>query len=403
MQGRCTTFDQRCRNSARQRGEWCRRAAARRAHALPAATAFARPRPLHALAPRPLRMALCGRPPRRCPSQTRRVTDACFSRRYKSTSPGTQTSARSPAAASAQTSLMRASPHRMPLTIATLFLPPPPPAPRGALKGKEPQRRLGRRLEEAAKAVGGGYCRLQMPLRLALAVRRTVAGHRLGALEGGGGDVTQGGYPPPFQCIPAPPPPGAVRWPNGLSTSHRFLKPPSSPPPPPQGQQIPTPIHTWRMPSSKRDHVRSPGSTTRRARSAVMEYCFCEFVSCPCLAHEAASVPVNVHFCWRYEPAFTLSRALGYSVLGAVASLPHPPDRCSFACGRHRGAAGPGPHMPHPPAPPPLPRFERQWCWGHSANGAEILLCMLPFHQTIHVLSARLARRGADHMFFVPK
>ena len=41
-----------------------------------------------------------------------------------------------------------------------------------------PRRRLGRRLEEVAKAVRGGYCRLQM-----LAVRGTVAGHRLGALE----------------------------------------------------------------------------------------------------------------------------------------------------------------------------------------------------------------------------
>ena len=40
-----------------------------------------------------------------------------------------------------------------------------------ALEGKRPQRwpqrRLGRRLEEVAKAVGGGYCRLQMPLKLA--------------------------------------------------------------------------------------------------------------------------------------------------------------------------------------------------------------------------------------------
>ena len=47
-----------------------------------------------------------------------------------------------------------------------------------------PQRRLGRRLEEVAKAVGGGYCRLQMPFTQALAVRETVAGHRLGAVEG---------------------------------------------------------------------------------------------------------------------------------------------------------------------------------------------------------------------------
>ena len=54
-----------------------------------------------------------------------------------------------------------------------------------ALEEKGPQRRLGRRLEEVAKAVGGGYCRLQMPLRLALGVRGTVAGHRLGTLDDG--------------------------------------------------------------------------------------------------------------------------------------------------------------------------------------------------------------------------
>ena len=56
-------------------------------------------------------------------------------------------------------------------------------------KGKEPkggggQKRLDRRLQEVA----GGYYRLQMPLRLALTVRGTVAGRRLGALEGGGGN-----------------------------------------------------------------------------------------------------------------------------------------------------------------------------------------------------------------------
>ena len=43
-----------------------------------------------------------------------------------------------------------------------------------------------------AKAVGGGYCRLQTPLRLALGVRGTVAGRRLGALQGGAGE---GGSP----------------------------------------------------------------------------------------------------------------------------------------------------------------------------------------------------------------
>ena len=49
-----------------------------------------------------------------------------------------------------------------------------------------------------AEAVGGGYCRLRMPLRLALGVRGTVAGPRLGALEGAGG----GGYLPPFPMHP---------------------------------------------------------------------------------------------------------------------------------------------------------------------------------------------------------
>ena len=49
-----------------------------------------------------------------------------------------------------------------------------------------PRRRLGRRLEEVAEAVGGGCCRLQTPLHAALGVRETVAGRRLGALGGEG-------------------------------------------------------------------------------------------------------------------------------------------------------------------------------------------------------------------------
>ena len=80
---------------------------------------------------------------------------------------------------------------------------PPPPPRRDAVEGKGPQRwpqkRLGRRLEEVAEAVGGGYCRLQMPLRLALGVRLTVAGHRLGAPEGGGG-----GSSPSNASLPRP-------------------------------------------------------------------------------------------------------------------------------------------------------------------------------------------------------
>ena len=70
---------------------------------------------------------------------------------------------------------------------------------RDAFEGKQPQRRLqqrlDRRLEEVAEAVAGGYCRLQMPLRLALGVRGTVAGHRLGAPKGGDG------VPPPLPIL----------------------------------------------------------------------------------------------------------------------------------------------------------------------------------------------------------
>ena len=51
----------------------------------------------------------------------------------------------------------------------------------------------------------GGYCRLQMPLSLALGVRQTLAGHRLGALKGVGGTChhTGGGVPPALPMHPS--------------------------------------------------------------------------------------------------------------------------------------------------------------------------------------------------------
>ena len=94
---------------------------------------------------------------------------------------------------------------------------------RDALEGKGPQRwlqkPLDRRLEEVAKAVGGGYCRLQMPLKPALGVRGTVAGHSLGALEGGGGT------PPPLAMHPW----GQRRRPRNLGTLAAKLQRPIPP------------------------------------------------------------------------------------------------------------------------------------------------------------------------------
>ena len=77
---------------------------------------------------------------------------------------------------------------------------------RDAFERKGPQRwlqkRLDRRWEEVAEAVGGGYCRLQIPLKPVLGVREAAAGHRLGALEGGGG-----GASPPSNASPEARPP----------------------------------------------------------------------------------------------------------------------------------------------------------------------------------------------------
>ena len=61
--------------------------------------------------------------------------------------------------------------------------------------------------------------------------------------------------------------------------------------------------------------------TANRQQPTIAESCFCGFVSCPCLDHEAESVPMNVRFCWHYEPSFFcfLSTTLGS---GAVDSVP---------------------------------------------------------------------------------
>ena len=55
-------------------------------------------------------------------------------------------------------------------------------------------------MENVVKAVGGGSCWVQMPLKLALGVKETVIWHRQGALERGRG----GGLPPALPIHPCP-------------------------------------------------------------------------------------------------------------------------------------------------------------------------------------------------------
>ena len=136
-----------------------------------------------------------------------------------------------------------------------------------ALEEKELQRRLGRGLEEVAKAVAGGCCRLLMPLRLALGVRGTVAGRP--GLGGGGA------YLLPFECIP---------WGGGGSLSQRERErererekdraaaPPLPPPPlPPHAPNTcssasSTTADTSGLSASSRGSGRA-GSPTPKARS----------------------------------------------------------------------------------------------------------------------------------------
>ena len=73
-----------------------------------------------------------------------------------------------------------------------------PPPPRDALEEKGPQRRLDRRLEEVAKAVGGSYCRLQMPAG---------SWRSWGQWLGVGWAPQRGGCLPPLPIHPCPLPP----------------------------------------------------------------------------------------------------------------------------------------------------------------------------------------------------
>ena len=82
------------------------------------------------------------------------------------------------------------------------FSPPTRDAVEGNGPRRRPQKRSDRRLVEVAKAVGGSYCRLPRPLKLALGAS---SASNIG--RGGGGGGSRGGYTPssygvqPFQYV----------------------------------------------------------------------------------------------------------------------------------------------------------------------------------------------------------
>ena len=160
-------------------------------------------------APPPVHCMRCTRPGPRCPHQTRPSArgEESAGDRAGGGGPNPRTGAElaagppRPLLLFSRSGVPRPPPSPSKVRLGSLAFGSAGPGPRDAFEGKGPQRRpqqqLGRRLEEVAEVVGGGYCRLQTPLKPALGVRGTVAGHRLGALEEGGE-----GYLHPFQCIP---------------------------------------------------------------------------------------------------------------------------------------------------------------------------------------------------------
>ena len=76
-----------------------------------------------------------------------------------------------------------------------------------------------------------------------------------------------------------------------------------SPQRPPTANRQPPPTTKCQPPAAAN---RQPPTANRQTPTIGQQHCFCGFVSCPCLDHEAESVPVNIGFCWRYEPFFPL-------------------------------------------------------------------------------------------------
>ena len=164
--------------------------------------------------------------------------------------------------------------------------------------------RLGRRLEEVAEAVGGGYCRLQMPLRPALGVGETVRGdrrhgtpppdHRPGHTRGSAAGLEQAQHVPPSlgpkASHPLGTPPPSVRL-SGLTRALLGGGPSAAPVGGPAARGVPGP---W--------HVHCSGGAVTPAARGTGGQCFGRWAS-PFLSHHVpkyraddAPIPNNPRF-----------------------------------------------------------------------------------------------------------
>ena len=143
--------------------------------------------------------------------------------------------------------------------------------------------------------------------------------------------------PPPMPPPPPPPPPRGLRptvsWGGSWRPEPRG-RPPRGQPPRTSNRQPPQTANRQPPPSANRQLP----TANRHQPPTIVQCCFLGLVSCPCLDHEAESVPVNVRFCWRYK-----------------SSSPPPQRQPALHCS--------APLQQHPPSPP------RPWAGLHASGG----------------------------------
>ena len=138
--------------------------------------------------------------------------------------------------------------------------------------------------------------------------------------------------------------------PAGLSLrTPTFFFGSESPKEPPTANRQPPTATNCQLPTATNCQL---PTANRHQPPTVFQYRFCVLVSCPCLAHEAESVPMNVRFCWRYKPfSLSLKNSPGDWRRGGVAR----PARRLAPVSRSADGAQTGPLRPPaaPPQPPP--------------------------------------------------